>query len=637
MKYEYLTNTPLDEAVKVFLSSLKKAGMKSKTEEIDVRHSLGRVSACAVYAKRCSPHYCASAMDGVALKAEITFGANEATPVTLSSSDYIPVDTGDELPQGCDSVVMIENVIEQGGGKISLYSPAVPWQNVRQIGEDICMGDMIIPSFTKITPSVIGALLAGGVFTAQVIKKPVFAIIPTGDEIVAAEQELSGGDIPEFNSAIFSAMLEEWGALTVIYPIVSDRRDCIEAAIKKAALECDGIIVIAGSSAGREDYTFSALENVGTAVLHGIAIKPGKPAILGNVGSAPFIGIPGYPVSGIIVMEEIVRPVVSILTCLPGENAEVVRAKVSRKINSSLKYREYIRTRLCIVEKNTVAVPMNRGAGIVTGFAKASGIITVAQDSEGVEEGSSTQVRLLRPLSEIESSVCVIGSHDPILDEISDLLKRRHLNLNVVSAHVGSMGGIMALVRKEAHLCGIHLLDESDGVYNISYIKKYFPQGGVVLIRGVGRLQGIMVGQGNPKKIAGLKDIAQRKLSYINRQKGSGTRILLDYLLKTSEISSDDICGYLREEYTHTGVAAIIAKGSADAGLGIYSAARIYNLDFIPLWNEEYDFLVSESAVEQENVKRFLEILKSGELKQRLEKMGGYTFNGIGRIKNLEA
>ncbi len=372
-------------------------------------------------------------------------------------------------------------------------------------------------------------------------------------------------------------------------------------------------------------------------MLHGIAIKPGKPAILGNVGSAPFIGIPGYPVSGIIVMEEIVRPVVSILTCLPGENAEVVRAKVSRKINSSLKYREYIRTRLCIVEKNTVAVPMNRGAGIVTGFAKASGIITVAQDSEGVEEGSSTQVRLLRPLSEIESSVCVIGSHDPILDEISDLLKRRHLNLNVVSAHVGSMGGIMALVRKEAHLCGIHLLDESDGVYNISYIKKYFPQGGVVLIRGVGRLQGIMVGQGNPKKIAGLKDIAQRKLSYINRQKGSGTRILLDYLLKTSEISSDDICGYLREEYTHTGVAAIIAKGSADAGLGIYSAARIYDLGFIPLWNEEYDFLVSESALEQENVKRFLEILKSDELKQRLEKMGGYTFNGIGRIKNLEA
>jgi putative molybdopterin biosynthesis protein len=637
MKYEYLTNTPLDKAVKTILSALEKAGTKSKTEKIDVRHSLGRVSACAAYAKRCSPHYCASAMDGIAIKAQISFGASDASPVTLGSSDYIRVDTGDELPQGCDSVVMIENVVEHDDGRISLYSAAVPWQNVRQIGEDICMGDMIMPSFTKITPSIIGALLAGGVFSLEVIKKPVFAIIPTGDEIVSAQQELFDSDIPEFNSAIFSAMLEEWGALSKIYPIVPDNPGCIEAAIKKAALECDGIIVIAGSSAGREDYTSSALKNVGTLILHGIAIKPGKPAILGHVGSVPFIGLPGYPVSGIIVMEEIVRHIVGILTCLPCEKPPVVQARVSRRINSSLKYREYIRTRLGVVDNTTVAVPMERGAGIVSGFSKASGIITVSQDSEGIEAGESVQVKLIKPLSEIESSVCAIGSHDPLIDEIADLLKRKDIRMNVVSGHVGSMGGIMAVLRKEAHLCGIHLLDETDGVYNISYVKKYFPHGGVVLVKGVGRLQGLMVRRGNPLNITGLKDIALKRLSYVNRQKGSGTRILLDYLLKANGISYEDICGYFREEYTHTGVAAIISKGGADAGLGIYSAAKIYGLDFIPLWNEEYDFLVSESAFKQENVRRFLEVLRSKELKDRLERMGGYTFADIGAIKNLEA
>ncbi len=632
-KYEYLKNTPLDLAVEEYKQVLKKAGAAYKTEKIATTQALGRVTAAAVYAGRCCPHYCASAMDGIAIMAEKTFGAAENTPVIINPQDYTFIDTGDPIADKYDCVIMVEDIVETTDARIMLHKAAVPWQNIRKIGEDICKGDMIAPSFTIVTPALIGAFLAGGVFSFEAVAVPRIAIIPTGDEIVdASKAELESGDIPEFNSAIFSAMLCEWGAKGIIYPIVADEPGLIYESVEKASRENDAIIVIAGSSAGRDDYTAECLKRLGNLVFHGIAIKPGKPAVLGHIGNVPFIGVPGYPVSGIIVMEEIFKSILSLLTARRYENSPKLRAKLTKQTVSSLKYKEYIRCRVGFLDSTAVAVPMERGAGIVTGFAKASGIFTIPQSSEGKQRGEEVEICIQKPFEELKNSILIVGSHDPLLDEVADILRLKDSKVEVSSSHVGSMGGIIAIKNKEAHMGAIHLLDINSGEYNKSYVRTYFPDKGAVLIRGVGRAQGLMVKKGNPENIKGLKEIAEKKLSYINRQRGSGTRVLLDYLLKKEGISFKSIYGYSREEYTHTAVAAAVAANSAQAGLGILSAAKIYELDFIPLYSEQYDFLVAGSALSDEKVKSFIEVLKSDIFKQRLEKMGGYTFEGIGQI-----
>lgn len=633
MKYEYLSNIPLEEAVDKLAQALDEAGFSFQTEQIPTVDSCGRVLSCAHYALRSSPHYLSCAMDGIAITAASIASASESRPAVLTKEDYITVDTGDPLPEGCDCVIMIEQVVNNEDGTISLYSSAAPWTNVRQIGEDISMGDMVAPSYTRITPALTGALLASGIMQVTVVRTPSVAIIPTGDEIVPADSQLKDGDIPEYNSAIFSSMLREWGAQPIVYPIAKDDPDVIAASVKDASERCDAVIVIAGSSAGRDDYTSTVLSRLGQLVVHGIAIKPGKPAVLGHIGPVPFFGVPGYPVSGILIMEKVVRHFISRLTMLPEEEPEQLSVRVTRKAPSSLKYEEFIRCQAAEAGQTVVAVPMSRGAGIVTGFAKASGIITVPQNCEGIEAGEEVLMQPLKKLSDIRSTLCVTGSHDPLIDEAADLLIRSSGNIRPVllsSSHVGSMGAIMAVRNKEAHLGGIHLLDTETGEYNLSYVRKYFPNGGAVLVRGVIREQGLMVPKHNPKGIRGIKDLPG--LSYVNRQKGAGTRILLDYLLQQDQIRPEEIYGYTKEEYTHTAVAAAIASGTADCGMGIFSAAHTYDLDFLHLWDEEYDFLVEGSAISDPRVQKFLDVLRSSAFRKRLEEMGGYRLTDPGEV-----
>ena len=637
MNYEYLSNVPLEEAKRKIFLALKNAGTSYKTETVPVREACGRVLAKAVYARRSSPHFLSCAMDGIALDSRIIRTASESRPVTLTTDDYVTVDTGDPLPEGTDCVVMIEQVVENDDGTVLLYASAAPWSNVRQIGEDVSMGDMVAPSFTPVTPALIGALLAAGVFEAEVISRPRAALIPTGDEIVSAESDLAEGDIPEYNSAIFSAQLSLWGAEPVVFPVVKDKKELIRAAVEKAASENDMVIVIAGSSAGRDDYTASVLKELGELVIHGIAVKPGKPAVLGHIGSVPFIGVPGYPVSGIIIMETVVREILSLLTKLPVTRREPLPAVVTKKLPSSLKYEEFIRCQAAEAGGTTVAVPMSRGAGIVSGFSKASGLITIPQNSEGCSAGETVYLSPLKEPEDIRRTLCVTGSHDPLIDEAADLLLRmadpfepEFPPVLISSSHVGSMGAVTAVRNGEAHLGGIHLLDTSTGEYNRSYVRKYFPDGGAVLVKGVIRQQGLMIPKGNPKDIRGVADLT--RISYVNRQKGAGTRILLDYLLAEEGIDPRDVYGYTKEEYTHTAVAAAISAGTADCGMGIFSAAKTYGLDFLYLWDEQYDFLINENAFGDYRVQRFLEILRSEEFRKRLEALGGYSVSGAGEV-----
>ena len=623
MAFEYLTNVPLEQAKRDYLALLVEQGYAPRTQMIPVQQACGRVTAQPVYAHICAPHYAASAMDGVAVIAGDTFGATETTPITLRPEQFTVLDTGDPIPEDKDAVIMVEDIVKNADGSITIHAAAAPWQHIRQIGEDVCAGEMILPAHMEVSPSAIGAMIAGGMLEIPVICKPLVGIIPTGDEIIPPCADPRPGDIMEFNSSIFSAMLGQWGAETKTYPIVPDKFDEIKAAVAQAAAECDLVILNAGSSAGREDFSAKVIGELGQVLYHGIAMKPGKPAILGCMGAKPVLGVPGYPVSGIIVIEELLKPLIEYWLKAGAAPAATALATLTRPVVSGLKYQEFVRVRMGYVGDKLMASPLSRGSGVVSSFMKADGILTVPQGVEGYEAGEQVQVRLLSREDKLKNTLVVIGSHDPLLDELANLMHLEDGSVYMSSAHVGSMGGIMAIRRGEAHAAGCHLLDTETGEYNTAFIKKYFPKGGVKLLRCVGRQQGLMLQKGNPLGIEKFADIARPGLRFVNRQKGSGTRILTDYLCKKEGLAPETIYGYDREELTHTSVAAQLASGSADAGMGIYSAAQLYDLDFLPVCIEEYDLIIPDHAWDSPMVRQMVATLNSQAFREKILSMGG--------------
>lgn len=632
MGFAYLTNVPLEQARREYLELLEHQGFEPQTQVIPVYESCGRVTAEAVYAHICAPHYTASAMDGVAVCARDTFGATETTPVTLHPEQFTVLDTGDPVPEGRDAVIMVEDLVKNEDGSITIHAAAAPWQHIRQIGEDVCAGEMILPGHMTVTPAAIGAMIAGGVLELRVIRRPVVGIIPTGDEIIPPCTDPKPGDILEFNGSIFSAMVRQWGAEPVVYPIVPDDFDRIKAMVEKASDQCDMVILNAGSSAGREDFSAQVIRQLGQVLYHGIAIKPGKPAILGCRGKTAILGVPGYPVSGIIVIEQFLKPLIEHWLKTAAQPEHYAQATLTRPVVSGLKYQEFVRVRMGAVGGRLMASPLSRGSGVVSSFMKADGILEVPQGLEGYEAGEEVTLRLLSPMEKLRNTLVVIGSHDPLLDELADMLHLGDPRLYMSSSHVGSMGGIMAIRRGEAHMAGCHLLDTADGTYNRSFIRKYFPKGDVKLVSCVGRQQGLMVARGNPLNICSFADISRQGIRYVNRQKGSGTRILTDYLCSREKVEPSDVYGYTREELTHTSVAAQIACGSADVGMGIYSAAKLYDLDFIPICIEEYDLIIPDHAWDSPMMQQLLTILRSDAFREKILSMGGYTVEHPGQV-----
>ena len=635
MPYQYLFNTVLAEALADFLAEAKAEGFAAAHELIPIDpQAAGRIAAAPVVARIHAPHYAACAMDGIAISADISHGASDTTPVRLKKGGYVWVDTGDPLPAGRDAVVMVEDVVEEDEeGTVSLYAAAVPWQHIRQIGEDINAGEMILPMNTRLNPAGIGAMLAAGLTEIEVYQPLSVGIIPTGDEIVNPKADPKSGEIINFNTPVFAAMIEQWGAKARAYPIVPDNFAAITAMLEKAAAENDVVLLNAGSSAGKEDYSAKAIAKVGRICYHGLAIRPGKPTILGFINHKPVIGVPGYPVSAIITLREIVHPLLAAAYGMVVEKEEEAEAYLARPIISSLKYEEFIRLKLGQVGDKLIAIPLKRGAGVINSLVQMDALLRVPLDSEGHEAGEIVRVNLMKSRAQISNTLAIIGSHDPLLDVTANLLRRHYPGSYLASSHVGSMGGLLAIKRGEAHLAGTHLLDEHDGSYNIGYIRSLFPLGGVTLIRGVKRMQGLMVAKGNPLGIKGIADLTRPGLRYVNRQGGAGTRILLDFLLKEASIDPAAVYGYEREEYTHIAVATQIVTGNADVGMGIYAAAVTAGLDFLPVTEEEYDFLLAEEYLSLPLVQQFLEILSGAEFAAACAILGGYDTAGAGTIK----
>ena len=631
----YLTNISVEEALERFQNALKPF-LKTQVENINVIDSLDRVTAEAVFALKSSPFYDSAAMDGVAVVSSRTHGASEPSPVRLKIGEgFLPIDTGDPVRPPYDAVIMAEDIAQTDGETITVHSAAAAWQHVRPVGEDIVQGEMILPGRHKIRPIDIGALLSGGITKVSVLKRPEVAVIPTGTELVEINdgkdiKDIKEGDIIDSNSYMLEALVRQGGGLATRFDIVPDEYNAIKEKIREAAERFDMVIVSAGTSAGREDYTVHILRELGEVAVHGAAMKPGKPVILAVINGKPVVGVPGYPVSAFLAYDNFAAPVLAAVSGLSQAGAPVVKATLTKRLVSSVKHREYVRVRVGKVGEKTVASPLARGAGAAMSLVRADGFCIIEQNKEGVEAGSEIDVMLCREPHELENTVVSIGSHDLILDVIADMMPALYPGTHLSSAHVGSMAGLSALKNGEAHIAPTHLLDENTGAYNIPVIKGLFAGREMALIKGVGRVQCLMVKKGNPLGIAGINDLTRCR--YVNRQRGAGTRVLLDYMLKKANIGAADIPGYGREAATHMAVAAAVKSGAADAGMGILSAAKAMDLDFIPVGNEEYDFAVPVEFLELGHIRCFTAMLTNPQFRQKLAELGGYDAGRCGEV-----
>lgn len=631
----YLEDIPLDEARARWWGALEAAGLCQplEGERVPLEAALGRVTAEPIWAKLSNPHYHGAAMDGAAVRAEDTAGASEATPVRLKiGQQAFWVDTGDPLPPGTNAVVMIEHIQTVGDDEIELMAPVPPWNHVRAMGEDIVATELVLPAGKTLTAVDLGAIAACGLTEVSVRRRPRIAVLPTGSELVDPGSPLKPGDIIDFNSLTLSGQIREWGGEPTRFPITPDDYELLLGRVSEALATHDAVIVNAGSSAGSEDFTANVVQALGQLLVHGVAIRPGHPLILGIARGKPILGIPGYPVSAILTSELFVRPLVyRLLGAFPPPRPKM-KAVISRKVLSPMGEDEFVRVKLGRVGERVIATPLARGAGVIMSMVRADGLVTIPRLSEGLHPGAEVEVELLRSPAEIEQTIVAIGSHDLTLDLLSSRLSARRPGASLSSSNVGSLGGLIALQRGEAHLAGSHLLDETTGEYNLSYVRRMLPNRRVVVMTLVYREQGLIVPKGNPKGIASLEDLLRDDVLFVNRQKGAGTRVLLDFKLRQMGIDPLRIRGYEREEFTHLAVAAAVAGGSADVGLGILAAARALDLDFVPLLKERYDLVIPREFYESEVLAPLLEIIRGPEFRREVEALGGYDASEMGRI-----
>jgi len=632
----YLKMKPLETAQQLFWSEF--AGYCSGEEQIDSRRASGRVTARPVSARLSAPSFHAAAMDGLAVAAADTYGASDDAPLTLGvdNGQAIPVNTGHPLPEGKDAVIMIENVLLSDDGKQAVIrAPIYPWQNVRKVGEDIVATELLFPTNHLLGPADVGALLTAGRPMVWVRKQPRVLLIPTGNELVSLEKVQDApppGKTIESNCSVLAALAVRAGAVPSVSPIIGDDYDTIRRHLLEGVRsDADVVIINAGSSAGSADYTAQVIEDLGEVLVHGITIMPGKPTILGRIEGKPVVGNPGYPVSALISFEQLVLPLLQRMQGMEPVKPELIEAVLGKNLPSKGGIEEFRRMITGRLGERFVCVPLKKGAGAISTITRANSILRIPASSEGETRGSTVRLELLRTLDLIERTILCTGSHDLTLDLIHDFLKQGQPAYPLASTHVGSLGGIMAVREGMTHIAGSHLLDQETGTYNTSYLKQYLDGIDIALITLVHRQQGLMVRPGNPNNITGVADLLRKDVSFVNRQAGSGTRVLLDYELAKSGLDGEGIRGYDFEEYTHMSVAVAVLAGKADAGLGILAAARALQLDFIPVTEERYDLIIPRQYLPLPSIQKLLEIIHSSQFKEAVEQMGGYSTRETGR------
>jgi putative molybdopterin biosynthesis protein len=604
-------------------------------EEMPPYRAKGRITSRAVFARLSHPPFVCSAMDGYAVNFENTLDADVTKPFSLSiPADAAPVNTGDPLPDTTNAVVMREDT-EESENHITIRKALYLWENVRLTGEDIIEKEMLLPANHKIGALDIGMLIAAGTRSVPVKRRPTLRLIPTGKEIMDIfswdGEDLPRGRLVDFNTYTLMQLAEESGFVASKSDIAIDY-NMLRSIVKNDVDRYDVTCIIAGSSAGKEDFTEAIVKELGRLVFHGIAVMPGKPTLFGLVEGKPVFGIPGYPVSAVVSFKTLLEPLAAHLLSIVHEHREVT-CRIPYKIPSRIGLDEVVRVNLIKRKRTYYAFPLARGASIFSSIARADGFITVPEDLEGFEEGESRPCTLLTDNRNLEKRIHILGSHDLSLDILRDMVKTKYAGWDLISNHIGSESGILAVQKGISDLATTHVLDEKEKVYNIPVVTKYLPGRHWTLVHIAKRLQGFVVPRDNPKGIMTLADIAQKQAKFVNRQLGSGTRTLLDIMLREERIPKSAIRGYDREESSHTAVGILVRESVADAGMAIYASAAIFGLDFIPLAWEEYDLLVTEEFTKGRRFAMLLKLLRSETFRTRLEGFGGYDAQESGKIK----
>jgi putative molybdopterin biosynthesis protein len=638
----FLTDIPL-EVARARLDAALDAGHvgNGAVESVALDDALDRVTARPVFARLSSPHYHACAMDGIAVAAATTRGASETAPVTLRlDADAFVVDTGDPLPPGTDAVIMVEDLEPQGDGRVAIREPVAPWTHVRPIGEDIVATEAIVPKRRLLGPADLAAIASGGIVKVAVVRLPRVAIVTTGDELVdPAIAKPERGAILDSNGVLLGAAVRRFGGVPVRYPRVRDDPAELEAAVATAIDACEVVIVNAGSSAGRHDFTARIFERFGDLLVHGVAIRPGHPLVLALAREragrrVPLLGIPGYPVSAAICAELFLAPLIERLAWRDPPDPATFEVVLTRKVFSPLGEDEFIRVVAARVGERIVAVPLRRGAGVITSLSRANAVVTISRFTEGAHPGTTLPARALRGIASIERTLLAVGSHDVAIDLLAGALADRGLEL--VSANVGSIAGLVALRSGSTHVAGTHVLDSASGTYNDVAVRRYIPDARIALIAFAQREQGLIVARGNPLGLRSLGDVVARRARYVNRQRDAGTRMLLDALLTRDGFTAAQIEGYDRLEFTHLAVAALVADGSADCGLGIYAAARALGCDFVPLATEPYELAVNAEALDDPRIEALIAAMRDPDLRAAIDALGGYDAAHAGDVRMVE-
>ena len=612
----YLTLTSLPDALRQLH---ERFSCSPRIIRAPVQNSCGKITAEAIFSPLSVPAAHLSAMDGIAVKSRDTINATDQNPVILT--DVVRVNTGNVIPDGYDAVIMIEDVEEQDGTFL-IRSSSYPWQHIRPVGEDIAITEMILPRLSQIRAADIGAMASYGISEVPVLDLKI-ALIPTGNEIVPIGAIPRPGQVIESNMHMAAALITSTGATVTHFPIVPDEKDQIRASVEHAIEDHDIVLISAGSSKGTKDYTAQIIADLGTVFVHGVTIKPAKPVILGDIRNRPVIGMPGYPIACHTILREIILPLLGWYGFILPES-EVIPVKLTSAVQSSIGTDEFVLATVGKIKDSWVAAPLSRGSGVQMSLVRSNAYLKIPTDQEGLETGSKTSAILTVRKSAAEQVVLITGSHDPVIDHLADLV--RDAGILIASSHVGSMGGLLSLKRGDCHLAPMHLLAD-DGEYNIPYLQKYLPDEELVLICVAEREQGIVSRDG-----LGFDAITSHR--YINRQRGSGTRMLLDHILTQKGIPADSIDGYDREVTTHLGVCLSIQNGDADLGMAVYSAARAFSLSFIPVGVERYELVTTRKMFEEDSrIRAIADMIASQKCKDILEKLGGYRTGLTGMIR----
>ncbi|MDI9644629.1 MAG: molybdopterin biosynthesis protein [Candidatus Verstraetearchaeota archaeon] len=620
-------------------------------ETVPTRSAIWRVASKTVFSQVDLPPFDRAEMDGYAVVSSDLEGASEISPkklVVLGRVDAggafpgevvrggcVEIATGAQVPRGADSVLMVEYT-SKSGGDVEVYKPVTPGENIAYAGSDIERGEILLRKGTVIGVEEVALLSAAGVAEISVYRKPRVGILSTGDELIEPGSLLSAGKIYDANSNMLMASVQEAGGDPVFVGRAKDELEEIRGLLKAALEVSDLVLISGGTSAGLGDIVYKVLEECDPGVIvHGLQVKPGKPTVIALDNGKPVIGLPGYPVSALMIFNQIVRPLIQRMGGIARSGGQRLGGRLAQRVNAAKGKRWFLPVHILRGEGIRV-YPIFSGSGAIGTMARADGYITLREGTEYLEEGEEVEVSLFRSQFQIEGLV-IMGSHCPALDSLLELIFEKE-GIRSKAINVGSMAGLSAVVRGECDLAGVHLLDEATMVYNAPFVKRAgLPDW--CLVRGYRRLQGIAVPSGNPKGIRCLRDIIGSDLIFANRNRGSGTRVLTDRIL--NEIATKEgihfsklvsgIRGYRMEARTHSSVAAAVYSGKADLGVCIKTAADAYGLDFIPIAEEEYDFVANPQSYEKYEVKKFIEYLGSDLFNEKLRELGGYSMSKADR------